>query len=72
MAQREERLQSQEKKTTVDRRLDEIDAVLAKARGGVAEYDDALVRQLISHITAVDKQTITVCFKDGTEVTQEV
>ncbi len=72
MAQREELLRTQEKKTAIDRRLDEIDAVLAKARGGVAEYDDALVRQLISHITAVDKQTITVCFKDGTEVTQEV
>ena len=72
MELREELLKEQEKKTAIDHRLDEIDAVLDRASEGIGEYDDVLVRQLIGHIKVRDKQTLVICFKDGTVVEQSI
>ena len=69
---REELLKEETKKTTIDHRLEEIDAVLDQASEGIGEYDDVLVRQLIGHITVRDKQTLVICFKDGMEVEQYI
>ena len=72
MGVREELLYSRRGRSELDRRMDRISDALTQMGGTVMEYDDAKVRQLISHIKAVDKKTLLVCFKDGTEVAQAV
>ena len=38
----------------------------------VTEYDDICTRQLISTIKVLDKETLLIRFKDGTEITQHI
>ena len=72
MSIREELLHSQKGQSEFDRRMDRISDALTQMGGNITEYDDVRVRQLVSHIKAMDKNTLLVCFKDGTEVAQAV
>lgn len=63
---------SQASSTAFGGRIEEIDATLDHESGAITEYDDARVRQLISNIKAVDKETLLIRFKDGTEITQRL
>ena len=36
------------------------------------EYDDVRTRQLISNIKVLDKESLLVRFKDGTEIVQHI
>ena len=33
-------------------------------------FDELTVRQLVSNIKVLDKDSLLICFKDGTEITQ--
>lgn len=55
-----------------DRRMEEIDIALDHDSDAITEYDDTRVRQLISNIKVVDKETLLIRFKDGTEVKQHL
>ena len=72
MSIREELLHSQKGQSEFELRMDRISDALTQMGGNITEYDDVRVRQLVSHIKAMDKNTLLVCFKDGTEVVQKL
>ncbi len=41
-----------------------------QSSGMITEFDEVMVRQLVSNIKVVSKDTLLICFKDGTEITQ--
>ncbi len=53
-------------------KMDEITKELEQASGTITEFDEVTVRQLVSNIKVVSKDTLLICFKDGTEITQTV
>ena len=55
-----------------DGRLEQISGAVELDSGAIEEYDDIMVRQLISNIKVLDKETILVRFKDGTEIQQRI
>ena len=55
-----------------DRRMEEIASELEQTAGTITEFDEVTVRQLVSNIKVVSKDTLLICFKDGTEITQTV
>ena len=52
--------------------MGKLDEAVEQDSGSIEEYDEVMARQLISVIKVLDKKTILVRFKDGTEVTQQV
>ena len=42
------------------------------SRRFITEFDEVTVRQLVSNIKVVSKDTLLICFKDGTEITQTI
>ena len=55
-----------------DRRMEEIANELEKTAGAITEFDEVTVRQLVSSIKVISKDTLLVCFKDGTEIMQTI
>lgn len=55
-----------------DRRMEDIANELAQTAGTITEFDEVTVRQLVSNIKVVSKDTLLICFKDGTEITQTI
>ena len=55
-----------------DRRMEEITRELAQTAGTITEFDEITVRQLVSNIKVVSKDTLLICFKDGTEIIQTI
>ena len=53
-----------------DRRMEEITRELEQTAGAITEFDEITVRQLVSNIKVVSEDTLLICFKDGTEITQ--
>ncbi len=49
-----------------------ITAQLEQASGTITEFNEITVRQLVSNIKVVSKDTLLICFKDGTEITHTV
>lgn len=43
---------------------------LEQASGALTDFDELTVRQLVSNIKVLDKDSLLICFKDGTEITQ--
>lgn len=43
---------------------------LEQASGTLTDFDELTVRQLVSNIKMLDKDSLLICFKDGTEITQ--
>ena len=63
---------SQQTSIEFDRRMEEIDTALTEDSGAIEEYDDIRTRQLISNIKVLDKESLLVRFKDGTEIVQRI
>lgn len=55
-----------------ERRMGEIAKELEQASGTIIDFDEVTVRQLVSNIKVVSKDTLMVRFKDGTEITQMI
>ena len=55
-----------------DDRLEQVSGAIELDSGAIEEYDDIMVRQLISNIKVMDKETILVRFKDSTEIQQRI
>ena len=45
---------------------------LDQTAGIITGFDEVSVRQLVSNIKVISRDTLLVCFKDGTEITQTV
>ena len=58
--------------TDFDRRMEQISSAIEQMDASITEYDDIHTRQLISPIKALDKETLLIRFKDGTEITQSI
>ncbi len=58
--------------TEYDERMAQLNNAVELDSGAIEEYDEAMVRQLVSSIKVLDKETILVRFKDGTEVVQRI
>ena len=52
--------------------MEEIASELEQTAGTITEFDEVTVRQLVSNIKVVSKDTLLICFKDGTEIMQTV
>jgi len=63
---------AQQTSIAFDRRMEEIDTALVEDSGAIKEYDDVRTRQLISNIKVLDKESLLVRFKDGTEIVQHI
>lgn len=55
-----------------ERRMGEITKELEQASGTIIDFDEVTVRQLVSNIKVVGKDTLMVRFKDGTEIMQMI
>ena len=55
-----------------DKRMAQLERAVEHDSGAIEGYDEVMARQLISSIKVLDKKTILVRFKDGSEVTQQV
>ena len=56
----------------IDRRMEQITSTIEQMDATITDYDDIRTRQLISTIKVVDKETLLIRFKDGTEITQHI
>ena len=55
-----------------ERRMEDIAKELEETSGTVTAFDEITVRQMVSNIKVVSKDTLMVCFKDGSEIMQTV
>ena len=53
-------------------RIDEMTTVMYGLKNHPVEYDEQIVRQLISSIKVVSAEQILILFKDGTEMTADL
>ena len=72
MAQKAELEKEQRGAVAFDSRLAELDMALEQASGALTDFDELTVRQLVSNIKVLDKDSLLICFKDGTEITQTI
>ncbi len=64
--------QTQQPENPLNRRADEVCSLIDREPKGITVYDDAYVRQIISHIKVQDKENLLICFKDGSTVLQHI
>ena len=55
-----------------EQRMTDIASQLEQENGTITEFDEVTVRQLVSNIKVVSKETLLICFKDGSEIIQTV
>lgn len=72
MAQKAELEKEHRGAAAFDSRLAELDMALEQASGALTDFDELTVRQLVSNIKVLDKDSLLICFKDGTEITQTI
>ena len=72
MAQKAELEKEQRGAAAFESRLAELDMALEQASGTLTDFDELTVRQLVSNIKVLDKDSLLICFKDGTEITQAI
>lgn len=70
MAKKAELEKEQRGAAAFEERLAELDAELEQSCGALTDFDELTVRQLVSNIKVLDKDSLLICFKDGTEITQ--
>ena len=70
MAKKAELEKEQRGATAFEERLAELDVELEQSCGALTDFDELTVRQLVSNIKVLDKDSLLICFKDGTEITQ--
>lgn len=71
MAKKAELEQTQQSAPAFQQRLEELSAEVDKASAAITDFDELTVRQLVSNIKVLDKDTLLIRFKDGTEITQQ-
>ncbi len=64
--------QTSQDTTEYDERMGRLDAAVELDSGAIEEYDEVMVRQLISNVKIIDKNAILVRFKDGIEIQQRI
>ena len=64
--------QTSQDATEYDERMGRLNEAMELDSGAIEEYDEVMVRQLISNIKVIDKDAILVRFKDGVEIEQRV
>ena len=57
---------------TAVNRIDEMTTVMYGLKNHPVEYDEQIVRQLISSIKVISAEQILILFKDGTEMTADL
>ena len=72
MMLKEEMDHTEQAHTEYDDRMEQINTALEQDSGAITEYDESMVRQLVSNIKVLDAETILVRFKDGTEIRQRI
>ena len=55
-----------------DRRVASITGALEEVDSAAVPFDDVIVRQVISSIRVLDRERLSIRFKDGTEVEQAI
>ena len=55
-----------------EQRMEEIASQLEQSSGTITAFDEITVRQMVSNIKVVSKDTLLICFKDGSEITQTI
>lgn len=70
MAKKAELEKEQRGAAAFEERLAELDVELEQSCGALTDFDELTVRQLVSNIKVLDKDSLLICFKDGTEITQ--
>lgn len=60
------------KLNTAVNRVDEMTTVMYGLKNHPVEYDEQIVRQLISSIKVISAEQILILFKDGTEITADL
>lgn len=55
-----------------EQKMADIASQLEQESGTITEFDEVTVRQLVSNIKVVSKDTLLICFKDGSEITQVI
>ena len=55
-----------------EHRMEKIASQLEQSSGTITAFDEITVRQMVSNIKVVSKDTLMVCFKDGSEIMQTV
>lgn len=70
MAKKAELEKEQRGAAAFEERLAELDAELEQSCGALTDFDELTVRQLVSNIKVLDKDSLLICFKGGTEITQ--
>ena len=64
--------QTSQDTTEYDERMEQLNDAMELDSGAIEEYDEVMVRQLISNIKVIDKDVILVRFKDGVEIEQRI
>ena len=72
MAKKVELEKEQRGTAAFESRLNELDRAQEETSGAIAGFDELTVRQLVSDIKVQDKDSLLICFRDGTEITQTV
>lgn len=70
MAKKAELEQTQQTAPAFQQRLEELGTEVDEARAAITGFDELTVRQLVSNIKVLDKESLLIRFKDGTEITQ--
>ena len=55
-----------------DKRMAQLERAVEQDSGAIEEYDEVMARQLVGSIKVMDRETILVRFKDGTEIEQRI
>lgn len=55
-----------------NQRMEDIAKELEQADGIITAFDEITVRQLASNIKVISKDTLLICFKDGSEINQTI
>ena len=53
------------------RRMEELNAAVDGTGAALTDFDELTVRQLVSNIKVLDRDSLLIRFKDGTELVQQ-
>ena len=71
MAKMAELERTQQGASALEERLKSIGSILEETSAALADFDELTVRQLVSNIKVLDRDSLLVRFKDGTELVRQ-
>lgn len=71
-AQREKLEREGRTDTAYDSQVQSIADMLEGVDSAIGGFDEAMVRQAVASITVLDRERLSVRFKDGTEIEQRI